>query len=141
MPARTRAPRGASPVSGAASRELLAVPQVCAELKVAASTFYEWRARRTGPRCITMSNGRLRVRRSDLTAWLTAREDPGASQWEPGCELLTVAEVTEELQVARSTFDLWRAKGTGPRCVKLPGQLRIRRAELDAWLTAREDAA
>jgi predicted DNA-binding transcriptional regulator AlpA len=55
---------------------------------------------------------------------------------------LTVAQVCEELQIAQSTFYDWRAKGTGPRCIKLPnGQLRVHRADLDSWLDAREDAA
>jgi excisionase family DNA binding protein len=56
--------------------------------------------------------------------------------------LLTVAEVCAELEIARSTFADWRAKGTGPRCMKLPnGSIRIRRAELDRWLASREEAA
>jgi predicted DNA-binding transcriptional regulator AlpA len=55
---------------------------------------------------------------------------------------LTVSQVCEELQIAQSTFYDWRAKGTGPRCIKLPnGQLRVRRADLESWLDAREDAA
>ena len=46
------------------------------------------------------------------------------------------------LQIAQSTFYEWRTKGTGPRCIKLPnGQLRVRRADLESWLDAREDAA
>lgn len=54
---------------------------------------------------------------------------------------LTIAEICEELGVARSTFYDWRAKGRAPRCIKLPnGDLRIRRAELDRWLEAREQA-
>lgn len=55
--------------------------------------------------------------------------------------LLTIAEVLDELQVARSTFDTWRALGAAPECIKLPnGQLRIRRAALDAWLAGRIQA-
>ena len=57
-------------------------------------------------------------------------------------ELLTIAEVLAELQVARSTFDTWRSVGAAPECIKLPnGQLRVRRADLESWLDAREDAA
>jgi excisionase family DNA binding protein len=53
---------------------------------------------------------------------------------------LTVAEFCAELGIARSTFADWRAKGTGPRCVKLPnGQVRIRRAEMDRWLSTHEE--
>ena len=52
-----------------------------------------------------------------------------ATQW------LTYAEVCEELSVARSTLDQWRAEGRGPRFRKLPnGQLRITAADLAAWL-------
>nr|WP_218910388.1 helix-turn-helix domain-containing protein [Nocardioides thalensis] len=53
---------------------------------------------------------------------------------------MTVDEVCTELGVARSTFHDWRAKGRGPRCIKLPnGKLRIRRADFDKWLSEHED--
>jgi predicted DNA-binding transcriptional regulator AlpA len=56
--------------------------------------------------------------------------------------LLTVAAVLEELDVPRSTFYKWRRLRIGPRCIKLPnGEVRIRRADLDAWLARREDRA
>jgi predicted DNA-binding transcriptional regulator AlpA len=55
---------------------------------------------------------------------------------------LTIEDVCAELAIARSTFYDWRAKGRGPRCIKLPnGSLRVRRSELDAWLASREDAS
>lgn len=56
---------------------------------------------------------------------------------------LTIADVCDELDVARSTFYDWRAKGRAPRCIKLPnGELRIRRGDLDAWLdSCTEEAA
>ncbi|WP_435582077.1 helix-turn-helix transcriptional regulator [Amycolatopsis thermoflava] len=56
---------------------------------------------------------------------------------------LTVDELCEELGIARSTFDDWRAKGRAPRCLKLPnGKLRIRRSDLEAWLdSCMENAA
>lgn len=57
-------------------------------------------------------------------------------------ERLTIAEFCEELQIARSTFYDWRAKGKAPRCIRLPnGEIRIRRTELDRWLDSLEDAA
>ena len=57
-------------------------------------------------------------------------------------ELLTIAEVLAELQVARSTFDTWRSVGSAPECIKLPnGQIRIRRRALDAWLASRTELA
>ena len=56
--------------------------------------------------------------------------------------LLTIEEVLAELRVARSTFDTWRTLGTAPKCIKLPnGQLRVSRAELDAWLAAHVETA
>lgn len=55
---------------------------------------------------------------------------------------LTIAEFCEELGVARTTFDDWRAKGRAPACIRLPnGSLRIRRTDLEKWLTALEDNA
>jgi predicted DNA-binding transcriptional regulator AlpA len=55
---------------------------------------------------------------------------------------LTIADLCEELGIARSTFYDWRAKGRAPRCIKLPnGDLRIRRTEFERWLTEHEDAA
>ena len=55
---------------------------------------------------------------------------------------LTIAELCDELGIARSTFYDWRAKGAAPRCMKLPnGELRIRRTDFDQWLTTLEDVA
>jgi excisionase family DNA binding protein len=55
--------------------EQLTVEQVCAELQVARSTFYQWRQVGKAPRCIRLPNGAIRVRRDDLDAWLAALED------------------------------------------------------------------
>ena len=55
--------------------EQLTVEQVCAELKVARSTFYQWRQVGKGPRCLRLPNGAIRVRRDDLDVWLAALED------------------------------------------------------------------
>ena len=50
----------------------------------------------------------------------------------------TVAEILADLggpddPLSRRTCYEWRAKGTGPKCVKLPnGELRVRRAEYRA---------
>ena len=55
---------------------------------------------------------------------------------------LTIADLCEELGIARSTFYDWRAKGRAPRCIKLPnGDLRIRRTEFERWLAEREEVA
>ena len=53
---------------------------------------------------------------------------------------LTIADVCDELGVARSTFYDWRAKGAAPKCFKLPnGEIRVRRTDLDAWLASLEN--
>ncbi|MEV5787888.1 helix-turn-helix domain-containing protein [Streptomyces sp. NPDC052287] len=55
--------------------EKLTLAEVCEELKVSRSTFYDWRAKKRAPRCIKLPNGDLRIRRSDLDHWLDDRED------------------------------------------------------------------
>lgn len=55
---------------------------------------------------------------------------------------LTIADLCEELDVARSTFYAWRAAKKAPRCIRLPnGEIRIRRIDLDRWLEDLEDDA
>ena len=54
---------------------------------------------------------------------------------------LTLAQLCDELQIARSTFYEWRAKGRAPKCIKLPnGDLRVRRADLERCLAGLEEA-
>lgn len=55
--------------------EQLTVEQLCTELQVARSTFYQWRQVGKAPRCIRLPNGAIRVRRIDLDVWLTALGD------------------------------------------------------------------
>ncbi len=58
-------------------------------------------------------------------------------------ELIPLAAVLVELggehgPLSRSTFDDWRARGVAPKVIKLPnGQLRIDRADLNAWIDSR----
>jgi hypothetical protein len=63
-------------------------------------------------------------------------EAPSASFASLGDELLTVAQLLDELGgVSRRTFFRWRELGRAPRCLKLPnGQLRVRRSDLASWL-------
>ena len=71
-------------------------------------------------------------KRQPLSVAGRAAEDP----W------LTVDQLCTELQIARSTFYDWRAKGRAPKCHKLPnGDIRIRRADYDRWLADLMDAA
>ncbi|MFD9092389.1 helix-turn-helix transcriptional regulator [Streptomyces collinus] len=57
------------------ARTMLTLAEVCEELSISRSTFYDWRAKRRAPRCIKLPNGDLRIRRSDLDHWLDDRED------------------------------------------------------------------
>jgi excisionase family DNA binding protein len=54
---------------------LLSVDEVCAELNIARSTWNDWRAKRKAPKCVTLPNRSLRVRRSELDRWLSECED------------------------------------------------------------------
>ena len=54
---------------------------------------------------------------------------------------MSITDLCTELDIARSTFYDWRAKGRAPKCIKLPnGELRIRRSEFDRWLASHEEA-
>ncbi|WP_426363916.1 helix-turn-helix transcriptional regulator [Streptomyces sp. E-08] len=57
------------------SRVMLTVPELCDELGISRSTFYDWRQKQRAPRCIKLPNGGLRVRRVDLEIWLNDCED------------------------------------------------------------------
>jgi excisionase family DNA binding protein len=55
--------------------ERLTIAQVCQELGVSRSTFYEWRTKGRAPRCIRLPNGEMRIRRAELERWLDAHEE------------------------------------------------------------------
>lgn len=53
----------------------------------------------------------------------------------PRPQMLKLPELLAELGMSRAAFYRLRARGQAPRLIKLPnGQIRIRRADLDAWL-------
>ena len=54
-------------------------------------------------------------------------------------EWLTVDEVCTELKISRRTFDRLRATRKAPRCKRVGGGLRIRRAWLEEWLALPDD--
>jgi predicted DNA-binding transcriptional regulator AlpA len=57
----------------------MTVPQVLAELNgVSRRTFYRWRELGTGPSCIRLPNGELRIWRSELLAWLDGLRNKAA---------------------------------------------------------------
>jgi predicted site-specific integrase-resolvase len=60
----------------------------------------------------------------------------------PVADVLTVEEFCVELKVSKDTFYHWRKVGTAPVCHRLPnGELRISRADRDAWLAKLRDVA
>ncbi len=48
----------------------LTIMDVCADLQITRSTFYDWRMKRKAPPCFKLPNGALRVRRDDYEEWL-----------------------------------------------------------------------
>ena len=56
-------------------RDKLTIAEVCADLGISRRTFYEWRAKHRAPKCITLPNGSLRIRRSEYQQWLAAHEE------------------------------------------------------------------
>jgi excisionase family DNA binding protein len=59
---------------GKRSARHLTVDEVCEDLGVAKSTFYDWRAKRKAPPCVKLPNGGLRIRRDDYERWLETLE-------------------------------------------------------------------
>jgi predicted DNA-binding transcriptional regulator AlpA len=58
------------------SDELLTVDEVLTMLRIRPSTWYQWRQTGQAPAAIKLPNGQLRIRRSVLSEWLQARENP-----------------------------------------------------------------
>jgi excisionase family DNA binding protein len=61
--------------SNRANRKPLSIEEVCAELNISRSTFYDWRAKGKAPRCIKLPNGEIRVRIADFESWLRSLEE------------------------------------------------------------------
>jgi predicted DNA-binding transcriptional regulator AlpA len=53
----------------------MTITDVCVELSIARSTFYDWRAAKKAPKCIKLPNGSIRIRRADFERWLAGHED------------------------------------------------------------------
>jgi predicted DNA-binding transcriptional regulator AlpA len=56
----------------------LTIADVCADLGISRSTFYDWRAKRKAPPCLKLPNGDLRIRRTDYERWLSALTEEAA---------------------------------------------------------------
>lgn len=63
------------PTPASAAGRHLTVSDVCDELGISKSTFYDWRAAHKAPCCIRLPNGSLRVRRADFDRWLRECEE------------------------------------------------------------------
>jgi len=66
---------GLDVVRGNRERDKLTIAEVCTDLGISRRTFYEWRAKGTAPKCITLPNGSLRIRRSEYQRWVASREE------------------------------------------------------------------
>jgi len=62
-------------VARTAQRSHFTVAEVCAELGVARSTFYDWRAAKKAPPCFRLPNGDLRIRRAEFDRWLESLQE------------------------------------------------------------------
>jgi predicted DNA-binding transcriptional regulator AlpA len=67
------ASRQPTPSTGArtGSSRHLSLVEVCEDLGISRSTFYDWRAKRKAPPCFKLPNGDLRIRRADYERWLS----------------------------------------------------------------------
>lgn len=52
-------------------------------------------------------------------------------------DIITPAEVGEELQIPEATLAQWRHRGIGPRYFRVGRHVRYRRSEVLAWFEAR----
>src|SRR4249920_1936348 len=75
----SRQPTSATSPRAGSSRHL-SLAEVCEDLGISRSTFYDWRAKRKAPPCFKLPNGDLGVRRVDFEAWLSVLEAGAA--WE-----------------------------------------------------------
>lgn len=55
--------------------EKLTIADICEDLDISRSTFYDWRQKGRAPKCMKLPNGDLRVHRADYDRWLTSLED------------------------------------------------------------------
>jgi excisionase family DNA binding protein len=56
-------------------QDRLTIAQLCNELGISRSTFYEWRAKGRAPRCIKLPNGQIRIHRAEFERWLDSLEE------------------------------------------------------------------
>ncbi|WP_399942904.1 helix-turn-helix transcriptional regulator [Streptomyces sp. BBFR25] len=57
-------------------------------------------------------------------------------------EMLSIPQVIAEIGVPRATFYRWRQLRKGPKAIKLPnGAVRVRRSDLERWISSLEETA
>jgi predicted DNA-binding transcriptional regulator AlpA len=59
-------------------RRHLTIADLCEELDISRSTFYDWRAKRKAPLCLKLPNGDIRIRRVDYENWLDSLAEDAA---------------------------------------------------------------
>jgi len=64
-----------TPNRRAATRTQLTIDEICAELNISRSTFYEWRAKGKAPRCLKLPNGEIRISITEYETWLDSLEE------------------------------------------------------------------
>jgi hypothetical protein len=55
-------------------------------------------------------------------------------------DLMTTEEVSKELGIPVGTLRYYRSTGCGPTSFRLAGRVRYRRADVEAWVAAQEQA-
>jgi excisionase family DNA binding protein len=58
-----------------ANRKRMTIDELCDDLGISRSTFYDWRAKGRAPRCIKLPNGQIRIRVADYERWLDSLEE------------------------------------------------------------------
>ena len=67
---------------------------------------------------------------------------PPPSSTDASDELLTVAQITQELKISRRTFYRWRELRIAPPSFRLPnGEIRVLRSALREWLEHLRESA
>ncbi len=64
-----------TPRASRTPRTRLTITDICSDLGISRSTFYEWRAKHRAPRCIKLPNGDIRINRTEYERWLTTLEE------------------------------------------------------------------
>lgn len=54
----------------------MTVADLCGELGISRSTFYDWRSAHKAPPCLKLPNGDLRIKCADFERWLESLEHP-----------------------------------------------------------------